>query len=80
MMVDFVVFSLIYGPIVVALGCGLFFATKATRANKEAVVLTVRHNPRRLLLEVPGRETPAPKAFRLAAFRRRKPPHVLLVD
>jgi hypothetical protein len=37
-MVDSVIFSLIYGPVVVTLGCWLFFAIEASRANKEAVV------------------------------------------
>jgi hypothetical protein len=39
MMVDAVVFSLIYGPIAVTLVCWLFFAIKAARTNKEAVVV-----------------------------------------
>ena len=37
-MLDSVIFSLIYGPVVVTLGCWLFFAIEASRANKEAVV------------------------------------------
>jgi hypothetical protein len=37
-MLDSVIFSLIYGPIVVTLGCWMFFAIEASRAHKEAVV------------------------------------------
>ena len=80
MMVDFVVFSLIYGPIVVALGCGLFFATKATRANKEAVVLTVRHNPHAFSRRRREERLRPQRLSGWLAFRRRKPPRVLLVD
>ena len=37
-MLNSVIFSLIYGPIVVTLGCWMFFAIEASRAHKEAVV------------------------------------------
>jgi hypothetical protein len=42
-MVDSVIFSLIYGPVVVTLGCGLFFAIGTGRENKEAVVRILSH-------------------------------------
>ncbi len=42
-----IIFSLIYGPIVVTLGCWLFFAIEAGRANEEAVVRVVSHHQRR---------------------------------
>jgi hypothetical protein len=45
-MVDSVIFSLIYGPVVVTLGCWLFFAIEAGRAKKEAVVRILSHNQR----------------------------------
>ena len=41
------VFPLIYGPIAVTLGCWLFFAIEAGRANEEAVVRVVSRNQRR---------------------------------
>jgi hypothetical protein len=37
-MIDSVILSLIYGAIAVTLGCSLFFAIEAGRANEEVVV------------------------------------------
>ena len=80
-MVDSVVYSLIYGRIAVTLGCWLFFATKATRANKEAVVRTLSHDRRRFFSEAPGRETLAPKRLQARQpFANRSRPPVLLID
>jgi hypothetical protein len=53
-MVDSVIFSLIYGPVVVTLGCWVFFAIEAGRANKEAVVRILSHR-QRLHPRRPGR-------------------------
>jgi hypothetical protein len=52
-MIDSVIFSLIYGPVVVTLGCWLFFAIEAGRANKEAVV-RILSDRQRLDQERPG--------------------------
>jgi len=46
-MVDSVIFSLIYGPVVVTLGCWLFFSIEAGRENKGAVVRILSQNQRR---------------------------------
>jgi hypothetical protein len=46
-MINSVILSLIYGPIAVTLGCWLFFAIEAGRANEEAVVRVVSYNQRR---------------------------------
>jgi hypothetical protein len=39
-MIDSVIFSLIYGPIAVTLGCWIFFAIEAGRADEVVVVLS----------------------------------------
>ena len=47
-MIDSVICSLIYGPFAVTLGCWLFFAIEAGRANKEVVVRVLSQKLRRL--------------------------------
>lgn len=47
-MVDFVIFSLIYGPVAVTLVCWLVFSIEARRENKRAVVRILGHDRRRL--------------------------------
>lgn len=47
-MIYSIIFSLIYGPIAVTLGCWLFFAIGAGRANEEAVVRVVSHHQRHI--------------------------------
>ena len=42
-----IIFSLIYGPIVVTLGCWLFFAIEAGRADEVVVVRVLSHKQRR---------------------------------
>jgi hypothetical protein len=46
-MIDSVIFSLIYGPIAVTLGCWLFFAIEAGRADEVVVVRVLSHKQRR---------------------------------
>ena len=43
-MIDSVICFLIYGPVAVTLGCSLFFAIEAGRANKEVVVRVLSQN------------------------------------
>ena len=47
-MVQTLVFSLIYGPVAVTLGCWLFCAIGAARARKEVVVVILSQDRRRL--------------------------------
>ncbi len=58
-MINSVIYSLLYGPIAVALGCCLLFTIQAARANKEAVVGVLREDRRRL-----DRRQPLPPVVR----------------
>ena len=53
-MIDSVILSLIYGPIAVTLGCGLFLAIEAARANEEVVVRILSHKQRRFYRRCPA--------------------------
>ena len=68
-MVQTLIFSLIYGPVAVTLGCWLFCAIGAARARQVAVILISSRDRRRLRSERPYRPVApgAAEPARLAA-------------
>ena len=67
-MVQTLIFSPIYGPVAVTLGCWLFSAIGAARARQEAIILISSQDRRRLRSERPYRPVaPGAAPARLAA-------------
>ena len=53
-MIDSVIFSLIYGPVLVTLACWFIFTIEARRAKKDVVVCVLSQKRHRLHRRHPG--------------------------